>query len=512
MIRLYNRVKESIVLKLITISVIGLILLMLVGSVIEYRINSKLWRDNYNRVISGNIQLLELSLPPALWNYQTDLVDGILKSVIQSPEVMAIYIKEQGAISRGFVQQSPEEIVESQQLPEGLPLLTKELFFKEGGSEPIAELIVVASDGELNSILNSVKAINLIRAISMALILTIALLILVRSLVYKPIEHLTTALQNLNSSEGDLTKRIQLDKRDEMGRLSQLFNDFIEKLQQAVGNIGGIAREMNDSAAALGDLSHQSSSLVNSQRQEVEQIAAAANQSSAASDEVALNTKNSLEAATDASKGVDHARTTMSGLIDVNSQLDQAIKQANDAMESLNGNVAEIGVVLEVIRGIAEQTNLLALNAAIEAARAGEQGRGFAVVADEVRALAAKTADSTSEIDETIGRLQTSATAGMEATGKGLEVSSTTVKQVEEASHSLEVIFESIEKINQMSAQIAHATQEQAAVTGEISSNAASLSEVSVKSAEGSNESAQIAEHVSDQINRLKQAIAQFKY
>lgn len=512
MAQVIRRVKESIVLKLVLASVIGLALVMLVGSLIEYRVNSKLWHENHERIVTLNTQLLELSLPGALWNYQDELVDGVLKSVVNIPEVLAIYLKEDGEISKGFLQSASSDIIESTDIPEGYQFLTKELFIKEAGNAPIAELIIVVSEDQLHSILGDVRTMNVIRTLVIALILSLAILVLVRQLIYKPIEHLTMALNNLNSSEGDLTKRIQMKTNDEMGRLGQLFNDFLEKLQGAVGNIGEIAKEMNDSAASLAKLSHKSSELVNSQQQEVEQIAAAANQSSAASEEVAVSTKISLDAASDASQGVNNARTTMHELVEVNSNLDGAIKTANDAMESLNADVAEIGVVLEVIRGIAEQTNLLALNAAIEAARAGEQGRGFAVVADEVRALAAKTADSTSEIHEMIGKLQNGAAAGMEATSKGLEVSSCTVKQVEEAGQALETIFEAIEKINDMSAQIATATQQQAAVTSEISSNAASLSHVSAQSAEGSSDSADIAELVSDQIARLKKAIVQFRY
>jgi methyl-accepting chemotaxis protein len=512
MIQIISKIRKSIVLKLVLTSVIGLTTIMLIASIIEYGVSSKRWRDNHEMVVSVNTQLLELSLPGALWNYQTDLINGILRSVVTSPEILATYIMEDGKVSKGFIQNQSGEAAESTEVPQGHPTITKQLFIKDNGDKPIAELIIVVSEAHLNDVLNDVRLLSLTRSIAMALILSIALLILIRQLVYKPLEHLTTALRNLNSSEGDLTKRITLNKQDEMGLLSQLFNDFIQKLQQAVSHIGGITQEMNDSAAALGELSQRSSMLVSSQQQEVELIATAANQSSAASEEVAMNTKNSLDAAGDASEGVTLARTAMGSLSDVNAQLDSVIKLANNAMESLNADVAEIGVVLDVIRGIADQTNLLALNAAIEAARAGEQGRGFAVVADEVRALAAKTADSTSEIREMIGRLQGSASAGTEATGKGLEVSSTSVAKVEEVGQSLERVFRSIEKINEMSAQIANATQEQASVTSEISVNAASLSNVSHQSAEGAAQSAKIAEHVSEQILNLKKASVQFKY
>ena len=282
------------------------------------------------------------------------------------------------------------------------------------------------------------------------------------------------------------------------------------KLRTVVKRIEQSAEELSREAEQSSQTVAVSSISINRQKQELEMVATAVNEMSAAVQEVSQSTSNAAQATNDASAMTSKGALTVTDAIGIIDSLDANISTASNSISQLKADSENIGGVLEVIRGIAEQTNLLALNAAIEAARAGEQGRGFAVVADEVRTLASRSHDATQEIQEMIERLQQGV---MSAVGTMTEVSqraSDGVEQVENSAEALAEISGSVSIINDMNTQIAAATEEQNAVASEVSRNIEQINQLSSETAQGAYEAEQSSQRLIKLTESLRVLVEQF--
>ena len=244
---------------------------------------------------------------------------------------------------------------------------------------------------------------------------------------------------------------------------------------------------------------------------ETEQVATAMNEMSATVAEVTQNATSAADATNTADVEAKTSNEVVQSSMQAIEQLSSEIQNAATVIKDVESDSEKIGSVLDVIKGIAEQTNLLALNAAIEAARAGEQGRGFAVVADEVRSLASRTQQSTTEIEEMIVRLQTGSRTAVEVMEKSQEQANISVDQSKEASHSLHVITKSVGIINEMNTQIATASEQQSATTEEINSNINNISHLAEDNATGANQTNLAANQVAELAEQLTQLVKQFK-
>ncbi|EWH08411.1 methyl-accepting chemotaxis protein [Catenovulum agarivorans DS-2] len=305
---------------------------------------------------------------------------------------------------------------------------------------------------------------------------TVLILSLVMSVVLirkalQPLDNMNEALQDIAHGDGDLTHRLKVETDDEVGRCASSFNDFSEKIRRIVTIVSQEAATINNSTLSLDQSSQTSLNLVQEQRIKTEYLTQVIYEMVASAQEITNNGNKAAEAAHVAN---DESRKTAQALkdaVDKLQQLNLDINKSSHAMNELERETDSIGSVLQVIQQIAEQTNLLALNAAIEAARAGEQGRGFAVVADEVRTLASRTQNSTEEIKVMIEKLQTgaqNAVAAMEISKR----SSVEAQEVAEASsHSLEKVNESIEVINEVNSVVATAASQQMSVTEDLNKN-----------------------------------------
>ena len=319
------------------------------------------------------------------------------------------------------------------------------------------------------------------------------------------------SLQAIARGDGDLTRRVNVDSRDEIGEMIQLFNGFLDKLQgtirqiiEAAGPLGGMSQE-------LYRLTQESKENSRSQQGHTDSIGRDIQTMTSSIQEVAQRSQQASEGAGAASRQADTARASIGSLSTSISDLGSSVLGAVQAMQQLEEETQQVGSVLTVIRSIAEQTNLLALNAAIEAARAGEQGRGFAVVADEVRNLAQKTAASTAEIQQIIQRLQNSANGVLNVMTANGDKAQHSIERSVEATRMLESIAVAVGQIDELNAGIAQLTQEQIGLSSSIQQETQVLQQDAQATANGADATARLGEQLVSTGDHLRAATAQFR-
>ncbi len=319
------------------------------------------------------------------------------------------------------------------------------------------------------------------------------------------------SLKDLAKEDGDLTIRLEAKSEDEVGELVTHFNRFMEKLQKLVKDIVNTSLPLADLAQNLSQLTEATNRTIEVQQAAATKAKSAVDNMNHSVSEVAANAADAASAADEASAASSSGQRVVNSTVSSIQTLAKNVSDSADVIKQLEKDSNQVGAVLDVIKGIAEQTNLLALNAAIEAARAGEQGRGFAVVADEVRTLASRTQQSTEEIQNTIQQLQSAARSAVNVMASGTSHADVSVEEAAKAGESLTLIATTISKISAMNGQIASSTDEQQAVANEIvgfvdeiHSRTDETSRNSVQLASASNELAGLA-------NTLESIARQFK-
>ncbi|WP_248733150.1 methyl-accepting chemotaxis protein [Pseudomonas sp. MWU13-2517] len=378
----------------------------------------------------------------------------------------------------------------------------------------VPEKVLVAPAEALKAQLDADNAKGTLLELSLGLLAAVAGLALVWLMargVTRPILGVARMLEDIASGEGDLTRRLAYDKKDELGQLAGWFNRFLDKLQPIIAEVKRSVQDARGTADQSAAIATETSAGMEQQYRQVDQVATASHEMSATAQDVARSAAQAAQAARDADQATREGLTVIDRTTSNIGALAADMSTAMAQVEGLAANSAQIGSVLEVIRGIAEQTNLLALNAAIEAARAGEAGRGFAVVADEVRNLAQRTQESVEETRLVIEQLQSGTTEVVGAMGNSHRQAQGSVEQVGQAVSALRQIGDAVTVISDMNLQIASAAEEQSAVAEEINSNVATIRDVTESLSEQANESARVSQALNRLANQQQGLMDQFK-
>ena len=343
-----------------------------------------------------------------------------------------------------------------------------------------------------------------------AAIMAVLVAILIRSIT-RPLRNSMSAMANIASGEADLTRDLDVSGNDELTTLGRDFNRFTGKLRSVISQLLETAQSLGQSSQTLGSVSGDAFQQSQQQLQQMELVATAINEVTYAVQEVAKNAEHAASEVGDVESQAGQGQQNIEASLQQIDQLSATISQAVGVIQSLADETTKIGSVLEVIGSIADQTNLLALNAAIEAARAGEQGRGFAVVADEVRLLAQRTQQSTAEIQTMIERLQKNSGAAVNVIMESNRASQLTVEQASQAGESLGQIAQALRNLSGLNASIASATLQQSHVVEDINQNVTQAAGLAQQSTDAAEQTREAGKHLGELAERLNSLLRQFR-
>ncbi len=427
----------------------------------------------------------------------------------QTLKDLTAYIQSADELSRGMIAETlSNDLLQPllQEMNERQTLVQEEMeTFRSEAYQRFTGAIDKANDTSAEALVMGV-----VIGMMMALVLAIAGYLIGNSIT-RNIAVVVRSLKEMASDEGDLTTRLKSESNDEIDALVQGFNTFIAKIQRVITEVTGSTGRVAEAANEMKKVSEMSMLGMNAQQQEIQQVVTAMAEMTCSVDSVSQGASRAADMANSARAEANDGKCVVEENMQAIDRLAGEVEHAAEVIQELDSHSESIGKVLSVIRDIAEQTNLLALNAAIEAARAGEQGRGFAVVADEVRTLAIRTHESTREINDMISRLQAGTQNAVQTMQQGCEQAQISVNQAGRVRQSLDRITQGVEEISDMNVQIASAAEEQSVVAKEINNNIVNLGQVVTQVTEGASVAETGSENLATLAGQLKEQVSVFK-
>lgn len=461
--------RKSLLNKVMLILMVGMIIIGLAVSLINFSIAERNLERQLNNEITAMEQLIQSSVMEAVFAYDYTQLGAISQSLVAMPLVSSVQIQDH----RG------KDLAQAADAAAPTHPVARDTLDINYDARPIGKVLVRYSADNVRADISQQFRANILILVATCAAVLILIYVLLRSLVLRPVAEVSRSLGAIADGGGDLTRRLSTESGDEIADLANNFNRVMQHVAEVIGNVVQVNNSVRTSVSDMTLAAQDTAASTTQQLSEIQLVAAAVEELSASAGEIAQHARATADKTQETRALVTDGNAVMAtSLANVNMLTAQVESTANK-IQVLKDNSVNIGSVIEVIRTIAEQTNLLALNAAIEAARAGEQGRGFAVVADEVRSLAQKTRASTEEIEGIIAQLQRAADEAHQAMSSSTAAARDTIGIATRVGDALNNISANISQINDMNHQIATASKEQSSTADAVSRNVVAIHSLS---------------------------------
>ncbi len=453
---------------------------------------------------------LSASLPGPLWNFELQFAVDSIESELRSEGLQAVAVRDKdGKLLLSRIKTADGSLTDPKQAPDLDTVNRKRALEFEG--KPVGSVIVYADEKGVREKLKELLWFTILQIVILDITIVVVLALLVARTVIRPLQVINTAVSDIAEGEGDLVARLPASGDDEISELAAGINRFVEKLHGTITEVVRVAENLLECAERSESIALQSGDGIHLQQKAVKQVSQSVAEMSRSTDGVAEHANSASTFTSEVNSRATESSAIVSHTMQIMQSLASDTEEAGHVMQVLQSEGENIGSVIVVIRGIAEQTNLLALNAAIEAARAGEQGRGFAVVADEVRTLASRTQQSTEEIQKIIERLQESTTKAVAVMNKSRGNANAAVDEVSTANDSIMTITQAVEKINEMANEIAQLAHAQRDMTTSIDKQVVDISSVADSSVANVEKTMAANAQVRQLAERMKELMAHFR-